>query len=65
MPDRPAKPDLDQIREDRRRAQRAAEDALAAAQEAGRAADGIQRDLAASDRDVQQHLRVLRKARIL
>ena len=65
MPDKPAKPDLEQIREDRRRAQRAAEDALAVAQEAGRAYEGIQRDLVASDRDMQQHLRVLRKARIL
>lgn len=59
------KPDFDKIREDRRQAQRAAEDALTAVQEAGRTRADLERGLADSERDVQQHLRVLRRARLL
>ena len=65
MKPRRDKPDLEQIRADRRRAQRAAEDALATVQEAGRTRADIERGLAESEREVQQHLRVLRRARLL
>lgn len=65
MADKPSKPDLEQMRADRQRAQRAGDDALATLQEVGQTRANLQRDLAESDRTVEQHLRVLRRARIL
>ena len=57
--------DIDRIRKDRRRAQRAAEDALAAVQQAGESREQIERTLAASEKDAQDYRRIMRQARLI
>lgn len=56
---------VEKMREDRRRAQRAAEDALHAAQEAGVSREHLDRTLAESDRVAEQYRRVMRQARLI
>lgn len=57
--------DIERIRGDRRRAQRAAEDALQAAQEAGTSREQLERTLAVSDREAQNYRRIMRQARLI
>lgn len=57
--------DIERIREDRRRAQKAAEDALQAAQEAGTSREHLERTLAVSDREAENYRRVMRQARLI
>jgi len=57
--------DIERIREDRRRAQRAAEDALQAAQEAGTSREALERTLAVSDREAESYRRIMRQARLI
>ncbi len=57
--------DIERIREDRRRAQKAAEDALEAAQRAGASREQIERTLAVSNKEAENYRRIMRQARII